>query len=281
MKTRPGIRSSVHEALKGAFKAPEGFWTRCPKCQAIVQQALIDENLQTCTECTHHFRMGAMDRISMLLDPGSFLELDTELTPRDFLEFYDSKSYADRIKASQKKTGLKDAFISGEGKISGRPVQMGAFEFAFMGGSMGTVVGEKITRVFARALEKRQPAIVIQSSGGARMQEALASLMQMAKTLTVLAKMNEAGVPYISVLTDPTTGGVAASFALLGDINVAEPGALVGFAGPRVIEQTINEKLPKDFQRAEFLLDHGMIDKIVPRKELRAYIDRVLRLLGS
>jgi acetyl-CoA carboxylase carboxyl transferase subunit beta len=281
MKTRPGIRSSVNEALQGAFKAPEGFWTRCPKCSAILQQSLIDANHQTCTECQHHFRMGARARLDLVVDAGSFRELDDDLAPRDFLGFYDSKSYADRIKASQKKTGLKDAFVSGEATVNGIPVQIGSFEFAYMGGSMGTVVGEKITRLFARSLAKRQPAIVFQSSGGARMQEALASLMQMAKTLTLVAKLNEAGVPYISVLTDPTTGGVAASFALLGDVNVAEPGALVGFAGPRVIEQTINEKLPKDFQRAEFLLEHGMIDKIVPRREMRAYIERVLRLLGN
>ncbi len=271
----PGIKSPVREDER-PFRAPEGFWVRCPECGAILQQQAVQENNSCCTECQHHYRLSGMDRIQMIVDENSFIELDQGLSPKDFLEFYDSQSYADRLSRSQKKTGRLDAFIAGEAKICERSVQIGTFEFSFMGGSMGTVVGEKIARLFDRALEKRQPAIVIQASGGARMQEGLSSLMQMSKTLTCLSRLNEAGIPYISVLTDPTTGGVAASFALLGDVTIAEPRALIGFAGPRVIQQTINERLPKDFQRAEFLLEHGMIDAIVPRRELRSYLNRIL-----
>lgn len=282
LKKTPGIKGNVKFEIEGGvFKAPEGFWIRCPECHAILQQDHVRKHHQVCTECGHHYRMNSQDRIQLLCDEGSFLELDNNLEASDFLKFFDSKSYKDRLHTSQKKTSMKEAFVAGEAQLEGRSIQIGAFEFAFMGGSMGTVVGEKISRLFERALEKRQPAIIIQSSGGARMQEGLSSLMQMAKTLSVLSQMNQAGVPYISVLTDPTTGGVAASFALLGDVNIAEPNALVGFAGPRVIEQTINEKLPKDFQRSEFLLEHGMIDKIVPRSELKAYLNRILGILCS
>jgi acetyl-CoA carboxylase carboxyl transferase subunit beta len=275
----PGLKSPLREEEK-IFRAPEGFWVRCPECGAILQQDAVQENQNCCTECQHHYRISGLDRIRMIIDPDSFVEFDADLRPTDFLEFFDSQSYADRLKRSQSKTGILDAFIAGSALIGGRPVQMGTFEFTFMGGSMGTVVGEKIARLFERALINKQPAIVIQASGGARMQEGLSSLMQMSKTLCVLSKLNQAGIPYISILTDPTTGGVAASFALLGDITIAEPKALIGFAGPRVIQQTINERLPKDFQRAEFLLEHGMIDAIVPRSELRNYLDRVLRLLS-
>jgi acetyl-CoA carboxylase carboxyl transferase subunit beta len=277
----PGIKGNAKFEEVGVFKAPEGFWVRCPQCHSILQQEIVRRNAQVCTECGHHYRMSALDRIALISDEGTFKELDAQLEPRDFLGFFDSKSYQDRLAIAQKKTGLKDAFVSGEAKVKGRPVQVGAFEFSFMGGSMGTVVGEKISRLFERALQKRQPAVLFQSSGGARMQEGLSSLMQMAKTLSVLAKLNAEGIPYVSILTDPTTGGVAASFALLGDVNIAEPNALVGFAGPRVIEQTINEKLPKDFQRAEFLLAHGMIDNIVPRSELKSYLSRILGHLSS
>jgi acetyl-CoA carboxylase carboxyl transferase subunit beta len=275
----PGIKTPFGREEDKVFKAPEGFWIRCDQCGAIIQQAAVTENFSCCTECQHHYRLPARDRITLLTDADSFVEWDQDLKPRDFLEFFDSQSYCDRLTRSQKKTGVMDAFIAGEARIENRPVQFGCFEFAFMGGSMGTIVGEKIARLFERSLEKKQPAIVVQSSGGARMQEGLSSLMQMSKTLAVLSKLNEAGIPYISVLTDPTTGGVAASFAIMGDVNVAEPKALIGFAGPRVIQQTINERLPENFQRAEFLLDHGMIDAIVPRAELRSYIARVLRML--
>ncbi len=275
----PGLKVSLGKLEDKVFKAPEGFWIRCDECGAILQQAAVSENLACCTECHHHYRLGARDRIAMLTDEGSFVERDQDLKPKDFLEFFDSQSYADRLLRSQKKTGSMDAFIAGEATLDSLPIQLGCFEFAFMGGSMGTIVGEKIARLFERSLAKKQPAIVVQSSGGARMQEGLSSLMQMSKTLAVLSKLNQAGVPYISVLTDPTTGGVAASFAIMGDVNVAEPKALIGFAGPRVIQQTINERLPVNFQRAEFLLEHGMIDAIVPRTELRAYVSRVLKML--
>jgi acetyl-CoA carboxylase carboxyl transferase subunit beta len=276
----PGIKTPFGREEEKIFKTPEGFWVRCDACGAILQQSAVQENLSCCTECSHHYRIGARERINLLTDKDSFVERDKDLKPRDFLEFFDSQSYKDRLTRSQKKTGVMDAFLSGEATLDGRPIQIGSFEFAFMGGSMGTIVGEKIARLFERSLEKKQPAVVVQSSGGARMQEGLSSLMQMSKTLAVLSKLNEAGIPYISVLTDPTTGGVAASFAIMGDVNVAEPKALIGFAGPRVIQQTINERLPADFQRAEFLLAHGMIDAIVPRAELRSYISRVLKMLS-
>ena len=278
-KATPGIKGNPKLEQAPVFKAPDGLWVRCPKCSAIMQQEHVQEHLGVCLECGHHFRITSSERIAMFVDEGSFQEKDANLEATDFLKFQDSKSYSDRLVAAKKKTGMQDAFLAGEATIEGRPVQVGSFEFSFMGGSMGTIVGEKITRLFERALEKRQPAIIFQTSGGARMQEGLSSLMQMAKTLGVLSKLNEASIPYISVLTDPTTGGVAASFALLGDINIAEPNALVGFAGPRVIEQTINEKLPEGFQRSEFLLSHGMIDKIVPRNEIQPYISKVLNIL--
>lgn len=275
----PGIKGNPKLQNASVFKAPEGFWVRCSSCGAILQQEHVEKSQGVCCECQHHFRLGSQKRIESVADEDSFVEHDAELEAQDFLGFVDSKTYVDRIEIAQRKTGMKDAFLSGEAKIDGLPVQVGAFEFSFMGGSMGTIVGEKISRLFERALDTKQPAIIFQASGGARMQEGLSSLMQMAKTLGVLSKMNAAGIPYVSVLTDPTTGGVAASFALLGDINIAEPNALVGFAGPRVIEQTINEKLPAGFQRSEFLLEHGMIDKIVHRSEIRSYLSRVLRIL--
>lgn len=281
-RSTPGIKGNPKfEESAGVFKAPEGFWVRCPQCHSILQQDYVKLHHQVCAECSHHFRMNSTDRMNLICDEGSFKEHDIDLEAKDFLGFFDSKSYKDRLHVSRKKTRMRDAFLSGSGKIGGRPVQIGAFEFSFMGGSMGTIVGEKISRLFERALENKEPAIIFQASGGARMQEGLSSLMQMAKTLSVLSKLNQAGVPYISVLTDPTTGGVAASFALLGDVNVAEPNALVGFAGPRVIEQTINEKLPDGFQRSEFLLAHGMIDKIVARGELKDYLARILGLLSA
>jgi acetyl-CoA carboxylase carboxyl transferase subunit beta len=276
--SRPGIKQPK-DLQGGAFVAPEGFWLRCTECHAILQQAAVAENHQVCTECGHHFRMNARKRIDMISDKGSFVEMDKELKAKDVLGFYDSKSYEDRLKLSMQKTRLNDAFISGSAKIKGRSVELGAFEFSFMGGSMGMVVGEKVARLFDRAAKNNHPAIVFHASGGARMQEGLLSLMQMAKTTVSLTQLREKGIPYISVLTDPTTGGVAASFAMLGDVHVAEPAALIGFAGPRVIQQTINQKLPDNFQRAEFLLEHGMIDAIVPRQELRNYLHRMVTFL--
>lgn len=279
-KSTPGIKGNPKLETRPVFKAPDGFWVRCPKCATISQQDQVNESCGVCPECGHHFRVAASKRINFIFDEGSFEEFDKDLCPQDFLKFEDSKPYSKRIDLAQAKTGLNEAFVSGAARLEGRAVQVGAFDFSFMGGSMGTIVGEKISRVFERSLENKEPAIIFQSSGGARMQEGLSSLMQMAKTLGVLSRLNKEGIPYISVLTDPTTGGVAASFALLGDINVAEPNALVGFAGPRVIEQTINEKLPEGFQRSEFLLSHGMIDKIVARGELRSYLSKVLGILS-
>jgi acetyl-CoA carboxylase carboxyl transferase subunit beta len=242
-----------------------------------VQQ--LAQQLEVCHLCGHHGRIDSMRRLLALIDQGSFVEHDAQLAPRDPLEFFDTKAYPDRVSAARVKTGSNDAFRAGTATIEQRPVQIGTFEFAFLGGSMGSVVGEKVTRLLERAGEARQPAIVISASGGARMQEGLLSLMQMAKTSSAVACLREAAVPYISVLTHPTTGGVAASFAFLGDVIVAEPGALIGFAGPRVIEQTIRQKLPEGFQRAEYLLEHGMIDRIVDRRELRATLAQLLGLM--
>jgi acetyl-CoA carboxylase carboxyl transferase subunit beta len=280
-KNTPGVKAPK-DPNSTTFVPPEGFWIRCVECHAILQQNHVSANHQVCTECGHHFRMSAHKRIDLICDSGSFVEHDSQLEARDILEFFDSKSYKDRLKTSIGKTRLKDAFVAGTGKINGRTVEVGAFEFSFMGGSMGMIVGEKVSRLFDRAAAHKRPAIVFQASGGARMQEGLLSLMQMAKTTVALTQLKKLGVPYISILTDPTTGGVAASFAMLGDVQIAEPGALIGFAGPRVIQQTINQKLPDNFQRAEFLLEHGMIDAIVPRGEIKSYLSRVLQfLVGS
>ncbi len=279
-KKTPGIKQPK-DPNQSPFAAPEGFWIRCEDCHAILQQSIVAENLHVCTECNHHFRIGARERLKIVCDPGSFEELDLDLKPRDVLGFFDSKAYVDRLKAATKKTQLNDAFVSGRAQIKGKNVSVGVFEFSFMGGSMGMVVGEKVARVFDRAREEKMPAIIFHSSGGARMQEGILSLMQMAKTTAALSRLNAAGLPYISVMTDPTTGGVAASFAMLGDMNIAEPGALSGFAGPRVIAQTINQKLPEGFQSSEFLLEHGMIDAIVFRKDLPNYLSRVISFLVS
>jgi acetyl-CoA carboxylase carboxyl transferase subunit beta len=236
------------------------------------------DNFFICPECNFHFRLSAIERLNMLFDLGQYELIDQDIFPEDPLVFKDTKSYAVRLKENTKKTGLSDAVLNAVGTMDGIRVVMSAMEFAFMGGSMGSVVGEKITRAFERALEENIPAVVISSSGGARMQEGILSLMQLMKTSSAIANLDKAGIPYISVLTDPTTGGVTASYAMLGDINIAEPNSLIGFAGPRVIEQTIKEKLPKGFQRSEFLLHHGMLDDIVERRNLRSYIIRVLRL---
>jgi len=257
---------------------PEGIWTKCKNCNEIIYTKEIERNLNVCPKCDYHFRISARERIALILDEGSFVEHDAGMESVDFLDFKDSKKYKDRIKAAVKKAGGGDAVICGDGAIDGLPVSMAVFEFGFMGGSMGSVVGEKITRAIERGLEKRAPVLIFSSSGGARMQESILSLMQMAKTSAALAKLKKAGIPFISVLTDPTTGGVTASFAMLGDINMAEPRALIGFAGPRVIEQTIRQKLPEGFQRSEYLLEHGMVDMIVRRQEMKERLSRILRI---
>ena len=253
-----------------------GVFRRCDECGVTLRAEEFTENLEVCPSCGHHYALSTEAWVELLLDPGSFDELDTGLIAGDPLQFNDSRPYPERVKATRKKTGADDAMMVGSGTIEGRPVQLGAFVFRFMGGSMGSVVGEKIARMFERAADLKQPAILLSSSGGARMQEGALSLMQMAKTVAALGRVREAGMPFVSVLLHPTTGGVAASFALLGDVNIAEPKALIGFAGPRVIENTIRQKLPAGFQRSEFLLDHGMVDVIAQRREMRATIARVL-----
>ncbi len=260
-------------------KVPEGLWTKCQNCGEVILTKDIEENLNVCPSCSFHFRVSARKRLAILLDEGTFDEHDANMVSVDFLEFKDSKSYQSRIDAAVAKGGSKDAIICGGGKLNGIPVQIGVFDFSFMGGSMGSVVGEKITRAIERGIEQHTPVIVVSASGGARMQESILSLMQMAKTSAALAKLKAKGLPFVSILTDPTTGGVTASFAMLGDINMAEPRALIGFAGPRVIEQTIRQKLPEGFQRAEYLLDHGMVDLIVERKDMKKTLGNILSML--
>jgi acetyl-CoA carboxylase carboxyl transferase subunit beta len=258
----------------------EGLWTKCESCRTIVFRKDLEQNLFVCPKCGFHFKMSAKQRLAMLLD-SRWTEHDAGMTSTDPLRFVDTKPYARRIKEAQRKLGMNDAIITAEGQLNGRPIVCCAMEFAFIGGSMGAVVGEKVTRGIELAIRTRQPLIVISCSGGARMMEGTISLMQLAKVSAALARMDDEKLPYISVLTDPTTGGVTASFAMLGDLNIAEPGALIGFAGPRVIEQTIRQKLPEGFQRAEFLLEHGFLDAVVPRKELKAFISQSLDLLTS
>jgi len=260
------------------IQIPEGVWSKCKNCNEIIYTKEIERNLNVCPKCDYHFRISARERIDLVLDTGSFVEMDAAMESVDFLDFKDSKKYKDRIKAALKKSGGGDAVVCGEGTIEALPVVVSVFEFSFMGGSMGSVVGEKITRAIEKGVEKCSPVIIFSSSGGARMQESILSLMQMAKTCAALAKLKAAGIPFISVLTDPTTGGVTASFAMLGDINMAEPRALIGFAGPRVIEQTIRQKLPDGFQRSEYLLEHGMVDMIVRRQEMKARLSQILRI---
>jgi acetyl-CoA carboxylase carboxyl transferase subunit beta len=268
--------SAQAEAKK--VQMPEGLWTKCKNCEEIIYSKEIERNLNVCPKCDYHFRISARDRISLIIDEGTFVETDPDMTSLDFLKFKDSKKYSDRIKAALKKSGGGDAVITGSGLMNGQEVVVAVFDFGFLGGSMGSVVGEKITRAIELGLDKKAPVMVFSSSGGARMQESILSLMQMAKSSAALAKLKKAGIPFISVLTDPTTGGVTASFAMLGDLNIAEPKALIGFAGPRVIEQTIRQKLPEGFQRSEYLLEHGMVDMIVPRREMKAKLSQVLRV---
>ncbi len=262
-------------------RVPEGLWTKCQSCGETIYSKEIEKNLNVCPKCNHHFRIPARKRLGLIMDEGNIVEFDADMQSVDFLSFKDSKSYQERIDAAMAKGSTKEAVICCEGKIDGVPVHVAAFEFSFMGGSMGSVVGEKITRLIERAIEKRTPVVIFSSSGGARMQESILSLMQMAKTSAALGKLRQERLPYVSVLTDPTTGGVTASFAMLGDVNMAEPKALIGFAGPRVIEQTIRQKLPEGFQRAEYLLEHGMIDLIVQRKEMKRTLAQILKMLHN
>jgi acetyl-CoA carboxylase carboxyl transferase subunit beta len=267
------------KAVERKASVPDGLWSKCGACDAVLYQPEFERNQSVCPKCGHHGRLGARARLKGFLDEGSQVELFNDLVADDFLKFRDQKKYKDRLAQAQKATGENDALIAMEGTLQATPLVAVAFEFAFMGGSMGTVVGEKFVRAAELCLEKRIPLVCFSASGGARMQEALLSLMQMARTSAVLEKMREQGIPYISVLTDPVFGGVSASFAMLGDLNIAEPKALVGFAGPRVIEQTVRETLPEGFQRAEFLLEHGTVDMIVPRPEMRETIARLLSRL--
>jgi acetyl-CoA carboxylase carboxyl transferase subunit beta len=254
----------------------EGIFVKCPECENALYKRELIESLQVCTHCAYHFRLGARERLDTLFDDGRYEKLDEEVTSGDPLEFVDTKPYKDRIESAKKASGLPEAIVSGKGMVGGHLVYAGAMDMSFIGGSMGSAVGEKITRLIERAYDTGGAVIVFSASGGARMQEGTFSLMQMAKISAALARLHEARLPFISVLTDPTTGGVTASFAMLGDVNLAEPKALIGFAGPRVIEQTIRQKLPKGFQRSEFLLEHGMVDRVVDRREIRETIIRML-----
>ncbi len=275
----------IRQKQPGEYKAekldvPGSLWVKCYKCKETIYSKDLEKNLKVCPKCSYHFKLSGKERIGMLLDESSFSPYDISMRSKDFLNFFDTAKYEQRIRDYEAKTSLFDAVVSGEGTIKGRHVVICAMDFSFMGGSMGSVVGEKITRAVEKAIGLKVPVIICSTSGGARMQESIMSLMQMAKTSGALAKLAEAKLPYISILSDPTTGGVSASFAMLGDINIAEPGALIGFAGPRVIEQTIRQKLPAGFQRAEYLLDHGMVDLVVERGELRRTLEKSLDWFG-
>lgn len=260
---------------------PAGLWEKCPRCAALIYRKELERSLRVCPRCGYHHRVSAADRLGLTLDEGSFAETDEGLVPEDPLAFVDEKPYPARVDEAQRRTGLPEAIVTGTGAIEGRRVVIGAMEFGFLGGSMGTVVGEKVARSAERAGQMRCPLVIFSASGGARMQEGILSLLQMAKASVVLGQLSDAGLPFVSVLCDPTTGGVAASFAFQGDVILAEPGALIGFAGRRVIEQTIRQKLPDGFQTAEFLLEHGLIDAIVPRADLRPTLGRLLRVFGA
>ena len=265
------------EAVEKQTAIPEGLWVKCDDCKEIVYRKEVEQNLSVCPKCSYHFRLDARERFAILFDDNNYKEFATNIKSGDPLEFRDTKNYRERLKVYQKRVGPGDAVLCAEGKLDGLPVVISAMEYGFMGGSMGSVVGEKITIAAERCLEKREPFIIVSTSGGARMQEGILSLMQMAKISAALARLADAGLPYISVMTDPTTGGVTASYAMLGDLNLAEPKALIGFAGQRVIEQTIRQTLPDGFQRAEFLVEHGMVDIITPRAEMKPTIARFLR----
>ncbi len=259
---------------------PNGLWTKCPSCKEVIYKDQLEEELYTCFKCGHHFRIGSNDYLNIIFDKDSFVETNTDIKSADPLEFTDTKPYPQRIEEGDKKTGLNDSVTSGYGTVDGRKLSAAFMNFNYIGGSLGAVAGEKIYRAAKYSLDNRVPLLVLSASGGARMQEAAYSLMQMAKTSAILGELAENKIPYISFLTDPTTGGVSASYAMLGDVNIAEPGALIGFAGPRVIEQTIRKKLPQGFQRAEFLLEHGFLDMIVKRQDLKTKISELIKWYG-
>jgi acetyl-CoA carboxylase carboxyl transferase subunit beta len=275
------FKKTKEPSARKQVKIPEGLWLKCQSCKEIIYKKEIAKNLMVCPKCRYHFRINAGERVKYLADRGSFKELDVSLTSGDPLKFKDTVSYPERLEKSREKSGIKEAVISGKAKIEGVPVVLAIMDFSFMGGSMGSAVGEKIVRAIEHAMEEGLPFVAVSSSGGARMQEGILSLMQMAKVSAVIGRFKEAGLPYISILADPTFGGVTASFAMLGDVIMAEPKSLIGFAGPRVIEQTIKQQLPENFQRAEFLLEHGLIDMIVPRKDMRATLSALIRHLLS
>ena len=278
---KKGEEEKEERGKREELKPSDQLWVKCNSCNEIIYRKVIERNFQVCPKCNYHFQIPARRRIESIADPGTFVEYDTDLVSADPLEFKDSKRYPLRVKESQEKTGQKDAIICGEVRIKGQPAMVGIFEFNFMGGSLGSVVGEKITRLIERAIERKIGVVIFCASGGARMQEGILSLMQMAKTSAALAKLHEARIPYISVLTDPTTGGVSASIAMLGDVIIAEPKAMIGFAGPRVIRDTIRAELPEGFQRAEYLLEHGMVDLIVERKDLPQTLASLLGMLKT
>ena len=272
------VRKPIEPQAGKESRVPEGLWVKCPSCSEVIYNKDLAATLNVCPKCAHHFRIGAAERLRMLFD-GDWQEFDAGLRSTDPLKFVDTKPYAKRLDATITSTGMQDAVLCAIGRVDGIETSLAAMEYTFIGGSMGVVVGEKITRAIERAIERRLPVVIVSSSGGARMMEGALSLMQMAKISAALARLDRARLPYVSVLTDPTTGGVTASFAMLGDVNIAEPKALIGFAGPRVIEQTIRQKLPEGFQRSEFLLDHGALDLIVDRRDMREKLGGVLRLL--
>jgi len=270
------FKKSKEQRLAKKVRIPEGLWVKCENCREIIYRKEIERNLKVCPKCNYHFRISARERLDLLVDRDTFVEINSHITSSDPLGFRDTISYKERIKENQKKSGLKEAVLTGEARINGHPVIIAVMDFSFLGGSMGSAVGEKIVRAAETAIEKGYPLITVASSGGARMQEGIFSLMQMAKTSAAIARLKESGLLFISILSDPTFGGVTASFAMLGDIIIAEPKSLIGFAGPRVIEQTIKQQLPDNFQRAEFLLAHGMIDMVVDRKDLKETLSKLI-----
>jgi len=278
---KKGEEEKEGKGKREELKPSDQLWVKCNSCSEIIYRRVIERNLQVCPKCNYHFQIPARRRVDWIVDPGAFIEHDADLISADPLEFKDSKRYPSRVKESQEKTGQKEAIICGEAKIEGQPVLIGIFEFSFMGGSLGSVVGEKITRLIEKAIEKRVGVVIFCASGGARMQEGILSLMQMAKVSAALAKLHEERIPYLSVLTDPTSGGVLASLGMLGDVILAEPKAMIGFTGPIVIKETIKVELPEGFQRAEYLFKHGMIDLIVERKDLRHTIASLLEMLRA
>jgi len=275
--TRKKKEASSSEPKTPRLDIPDNLWVKCPKCNAAIYTKDLEANFKVCTKCNYHFRLSARERISIIVDEGTFEEVDSGLKSTDFLDFSDSIPYQNRIEDAIVKSSLNDAVVSGQGKIGGVQATLGIMDFSFMGGSMGSVVGEKITRQVERSIESKIPAVICTTSGGARMQEGIMSLMQMAKTSAALQRLRDQGIPMVVILTDPTTGGTTASFAMLGDVHIAEPGALIGFAGPRVIEQNLRQKLPPGFQRSEFLLSHGMVDIVCERKDLKNTLIKILK----